>query len=291
MTDVTVIILTRDEAAHIRRAIASVAGFASRIIVVDSGSTDDTRALASAAGAEVLMHGWTTHAAQFNWALQQIAGQDGWVLRLDADEVATPALAAAIAKGLPDVAGLRLRRHIWFQGEPVRFGGVGALPVLRLFRNGAGRAEARRMDEHITVTGPVADLDAAIIDDNCNPLDWWIAKHTRYASCEAADMLERRLGLAGTAGHGKRWIRDAVYPRLPSGARAGLYFLYRYVLRGGFRDTAQARRFHVLQGFWYRYLVDAKLAAVERCMRQTGASAEDAALAVLGIAIGPRAQV
>lgn len=284
MTDITVIILTRDEALHIARAIASVSGVAARVLVVDSGSTDDTVALARAAGAEVIRHPWRTHAAQFNWALDQIAGQGGWVLRLDADEVVTPELAAEIAQGLPDVAGLYLRRNIRFQGAMVRYGGVYGLPNLRLFREGRGRAEARWMDEHIVVDGPTAHLSGAIVDDNLGPLDGWIAKHNGYASREVADLLMPQDDGRQHRG-AKRWVKRHLYGRLPGGARASAYFLYRYLLRGGFRDCAAARRFHVLQGFWYRYLVDAKLAEVRRHMRLTGAAPAQAVEDVLGLTV------
>jgi glycosyltransferase involved in cell wall biosynthesis len=284
MTEVTVIILTRDEELHIARAIASVKGFAARVLVVDSGSTDSTVALARAAGAEVISNAWTTHAAQFNWALDQIAGQGGWVLRLDADEVVTPELASEIARGLPDVAGLYLRRNIRFQGAMVRYGGVYRLPNLRLFREGRGRAEARWMDEHIVVDGPTAHLSGAIVDDNLGPLDGWIAKHNGYASREVADLLLRPND--GGQHHGaKRWVKRHLYGHLPGGARAVAYFLYRYLLRGGFRDRAAARRFHVLQGFWYRYLVDAKLAEVRRHMQATGATPARALEEVLGLRV------
>ncbi len=281
MTDVTVIILTRDEALHVARAIASVAGFASRVLVVDSGSTDGTAALARAAGAEVLHHAWSTHAAQFNWALDQIAGQGGWVLRLDADEVASTDVAALVRNGLPDVDGIYLRRHIRFQGDPVRFGGVSGLPTMRLFRNGCGRAEVRWMDEHIVVAGRTCAVDAVIEDHNLKPLGWWIAKHNDYANREVMDLLADD---SGGKGGRKRWIKQRVYNRLPSGLRALGYFLYRFILRGGFRDAAGARRFHVLQGFWYRYLVDAKLAEVRRHMAQQQCTVSQAAEAVLGLA-------
>ena len=101
MTDLTVIILTRDEALHLPRALASVQGIATRVVVVDSGSTDATVQIAQAAGAEVWQHPWTTHAQQFNWALDRLYCGTGWVLRLDADEYVTPALGAQIAAGLP----------------------------------------------------------------------------------------------------------------------------------------------------------------------------------------------
>ncbi len=293
MTALTAIILTRDEALHLPRALASLQGVATRIIVVDSGSTDATCQIARAAGAEVWQHPWTNYAQQFNWALDRLGAGAGWVLRLDADEYVTPELAAQINAGLPDAAGITVGRSMWFQGQPVCFGGLFPARMLRLFRQGQGRVEARWMDEHIVVNGPVAHLSGQIIDDNRKPLDWWIAKHNAYASREVVDILNQRHGFlpvqprpTGAAGV-KRWIKDNLYARLPGGMRAGVYFLYRYILRGGFRDGAQARAFHVLQGFWYRYLVDAKLAEVERCMAQTGAGPVAAIHAVLGIDLFP----
>ncbi|PJI85110.1 glycosyltransferase involved in cell wall biosynthesis [Yoonia maricola] len=295
MTQLTVIILTFDEAKHIARAIASVRDLADRILVVDSGSTDATVRIASDLGAEVLYHPWTNHAAQFNWALDQIAGQPGWVLRLDADEVVTTALAVEISAGLPDVAGCYVGRGIKFMGQLVRHGGVFPVPTLRLFRNGRARCEARWMDEHILVDGPTANLRGQIIDDNRNPLDWWVAKHNGYASGEVVDILNREHGFLPVShdlpGRGsvaaKRWIKLHLYRRLPAGLRAGAYFLYRYILRGGFRDGAQARAFHVLQGFWYRYLVDVKLAEVKRHMAATGVAPAEAIHAVLDIDVTP----
>ncbi|MEO1638558.1 MAG: glycosyltransferase family 2 protein [Pseudomonadota bacterium] len=291
MTALTVIILTRDEALHIKRAIASVTGFAQRIVVVDSGSTDDTVALARAAGAEVLQNAWVNYATQFNWALGQIRDQPGWVLRLDADEVVSPTLAREIAAGLPDVDGLTVPRRIMFQGQMIRFGGVGRVPALRLFRNRAGHCEDRWMDEHIIVDGPVAALKGELIDDNRKSLGWWIEKHNSYASREAVDLLNLRYGFlplrdtppANRTAAIKRWIKIRVYAWLPGGIRAGLYFFYRYLLCAGCLEGKLARRFHVLQGFWYRYLVDAKLADVQRCMQMTGADAPRAIEMVLGI--------
>lgn len=267
MNQITVIILTRDEARHITRAITSVRGFASDIVVVDSGSKDQTVALARKAGARVLLHPWTSHSAQFNWALGQLSPRAEWVFRLDADEVATPELVNKIMQELPAVDGIYVRRLIRFQRTMVRFGGVGALLTMRLFRVGRGQAEDRWMDEHIVVAGQTQRWSEAIIDDNLNPLDWWVTKHNRYASLEVADILSRKYG--GDTGDAeamsaKRWVKLHVFQRLPAGYRAGLYFLYRYVVRLGFLDRGPARTFHVLQGFWYRYLVDAKLAESER---------------------------
>ena len=83
---ITAIVLTKDEARHIERCLRSLAGVASRILVVDCGSTDETAALAANLAAEVVFHPWTNHASQFNWALENLNIVTPWVLRLDADE-------------------------------------------------------------------------------------------------------------------------------------------------------------------------------------------------------------
>ncbi len=293
MTDITVIILTRNEALHIERAIASVADFATRVLVVDSGSTDDTVMRAQSVGGQVLHNPWINYATQFNWALDQIVGDGGWVMRLDADEIVTPDLAAQISAGLPDVPGVYIGRHMNFMGRPIRYGGLFPIRVLRLFRNGAGHCEDRWMDEHIIVDGPTAALSGAIIDDNRQPLDWWIAKHNAYANREVIDILNQTYGFlpsesiaqlrGGQQAAVKRWIKEHLYRRLPGGLRAGIYFAYRYVLRLGFLDGAEGRTFHVLQGFWYRYLVDAKLGEVQRYLNRSEADPITAIRHVLGI--------
>lgn len=86
----------------------------------------------------------------------------------------------------------------------------------------------------------------------------------------------------GQAG-AKRWLKEAVYARLPSGLRAFAYFFYRYILRLGFLDGQAGTAFHFLQGFWYRYLVDAKVAEVKRRMAETGEGPVAAIRGVLGI--------
>ena len=158
----TVVILTRDEERHIERAIASVAPIANRVLVIDSGSTDRTVALAEARGARVLTNPWTCYASQFNWALDQLPEDTDWVLRLDADEVVTPALAAEIKLLLPELgpefAGVRVWRRMTFLGRTIRHGGVFPIRVIRLFRHGRGYCEDRWMDEHILVDGAVADI-------------------------------------------------------------------------------------------------------------------------------------
>lgn len=292
----TVLILTRDEERHIARAIASVGEFASDILVVDSGSTDRTVEIARSLGAEVKVNHWRNYATQFNWGLDQLPPGTGWVMRLDADEVVSPGLAAEIRAALPglgpEIKGINIGRRMAFMGRPIRHGGVFPIRVLRIFWHGAGRCENRWMDEHIKVSGKTADLKGEILDDNLNSLTWWTAKHNSYASREVVDLLNLEHGftvhdsVAGFSGGQagvKRWLKEKVYARLPGGLRALVYFFYRYVLRFGFLDGREGLAFHVLQGFWYRFLVDAKLAEIRAYMVRHQVDAPSAIRAVLDI--------
>lgn len=293
----TVVILTMNEARHIARAIQSVQAVAERIVVVDSGSTDDTRAIAAALGATVLQNPWINYAAQFNWALDHLPEPADWVLRLDADEIVSPELQTEIAIRLPGlpatVVGAHVSRRMTFLRRPIRHGGVFPIRVLRLFRHGQGRCENRWMDEHILVSGPTAEFRGEILDDNTNPLGWWTDKHNAYASREVIDMLNLEYGFlpmesvadihSGQQAGVKRWIKEKVYARMPGGLRAAVYFLYRYVIRLGFLDGFEGAAFHILQGFWYRFLVDAKLREVRLCMAQDSIGPAEAIHRVLGI--------
>lgn len=293
----TVIILTLNEERHIARAIDSVQDVADHILVVDSGSTDRTVEIATSLGAKVLTNPWSNYATQFNWALDKLSGGTNWVFRLDADEIVMPALREEIARRLmllgPEIEGVNIGRRMTFLGRTIRYGGMFPIRVLRIFRHGKGQCEDRWMDEHVKVDGKVAEFEGEIVDDNLNSLSWWTAKHNSYASREAVDLLNleysfmqhdsvARVQGGGQAGL-KRWMKEKVYARLPGGFRAFVYFFYRYVLRLGFLDGHEGLAFHVLQGLWYRFLVDAKLREVSVYMKRHDADVVTAIKAVLAI--------
>ena len=298
--NLTVVILTRDEAVHIARAISSVQAVADRIVVIDSGSTDATAEIACGLGAEVLVHPFVTQARQFNWALEQLPPDTDWIFRLDADEIVSPELARSLAQMLstmgPHVAGASVPRRMAFLGRPIRWGGLFPVRVTRLLRHGRGRSEDRWMDEHIVLDGSVAHLDGELLDNNLKSLGWWIDKHNNYASREVIEVLDAKFDFLGRKSQNrlegqtglKRWLKEEVYARLPSGFRAFLYFVYRYVIRLGFLDGKEGTAFHVLQGFWYRYLVDIKLQETKSYMRRHDVSVDVAIRDVLGIDIKPK---
>ena len=251
-----------------------------QIVVVDCFSTDETIRLAEQLGARVIQRAWINYASQFNWALTQLDEDTDWVLRIDADEYLTPELAFEIRTRLPElrdeVDGVFCDRRLVFQGHLIRFGGVFPIRVLRLFRYGRGECENRWINERIQVAGDTVDFQGELIDDNLNSLTWWTDTHNRYASREAVDLLNLEYGFmqhdsmailrGGAPARVTRWLKEKVYFRLPGGFRAFGYFFYRYVLHLGFLDGKAGTAFHFLQGFWYRYLVDAKVAEVKRYM-------------------------
>lgn len=299
MTKISAIVLTYNEEIHLERCLASLKGLVFDVLVVDCFSKDRTADIAAAAGARLLRRAWVNYADQFNWALSQLPLDTEWVLRIDADEYLTPKLIQEIRDELPgmspEVEGIYVSRRMSFQGRIIKFGGVFPVRVLRLFRHGKGCCENRWMDEHVMVEGAVVDFRGELIDDNLNNLTWWTEKHNRYSNREVVDILNQEYKFMPTSSIAKlvggrqagvkRWIKECLYTRMPSGFRALLYFLYRYVVRLGFLDGQAGTAFHVLQAFWYRYLVDAKLREVRRFMQTHDVSIAEAIRVVLDIDI------
>jgi glycosyltransferase involved in cell wall biosynthesis len=279
---ITAIILTYNEAIHLERAIRSIQPFARQILVVDSGSTDGTAEIAQRLGAEVHTHAFVNQARQFQWALDSLDIRGEWVLRLDADEIIEPDLAQAIADRLPqlpaDVVGVKLKRKHIFMGRWVRHGGRYPLVMLRLWRHGHGRVEDRWMDEHVVVWGGrTVTFDGGFADHNLNDLSYFTDKHNKYATREAIEVLNQRLGLfardealnahsASFQASFKRRVKERLYNRIPFTVSAPLYFLWRYVIQLGFLDGRSGLVYHFLQGGWYRFLVGAKVMELERAV-------------------------
>jgi glycosyltransferase involved in cell wall biosynthesis len=273
----TVIVLTRDEVIHLPRLIASFEGVPCCFMVVDSGSTDGTVELARRLGAEVHVHPWENYARQFNWALDTLLIETPWTMRMDADEYLLPELVEELTRVLPatpaEVGGWMVRRRMVLWGRWIRHGGIYPMWLLRIWRTGLGQLEVRFMDEHVILSeGEIRRLDHDIVDENFKGLGFWTEKHNRYADREVLDLLVAASGKttlpAGQAGRRRR-LKLSVYARAPLFLRAFLYWVFRYFLRLGFFDGRPGLVFHFLQGFWYRFLVDAKLH--EHRLRESGA--------------------
>ena len=277
----TVIILTFNEERHIARAIESVRSIATDVLVVDSGSKDRTVELASAAGARVLQHPFVNYSRQFQWALDHGGVTADWIMRLDADEVIEADLAAEIGRRLPDlppaVVAVNLKRKHIFMGRWIKHGGRYPLVLLRLWRRGHGRIEDRWMDEHIvTWNGQTITMDGGFADICLHDLTFFTDKHNKYATREAIDVLNQRYGLlkedrqrnlGSKQAMLKRRIKEKIYNRLPPFVGPTGFFLYRYIVQLGFLDGRPGVIYHFLQGFWYRFLVSAKVIELDDAMR------------------------
>lgn len=268
--NLSVLILTHNEETNIGKCLRSMMALDPAVYIVDSGSTDATLDICRSYGASVVHHDWKNHADQFNWGLDHFEFSTAWIMRMDADEEMTPELVQALREFLrqppAEVSGVWLRRRVYFMGRWIRHGGYYPTWLLRVFRAGRGRCEQRWMDEHIVVnSGETIRLQADIIDDNTKDLTFWTDKHNRYADREVMDLIARGDGGDGDAAQpggqagARRWLKYKVYGRVPLFVRPLLYFIYRYFLRLGFLDGKEGLIFHFLQGFWYRFLVDAKV--------------------------------
>ncbi len=274
----SVIILTLNEELNLEKCLRSVSGWVSEIIVVDSYSTDKTLEIAKRYNARVVQHPFKYQADQFNWALDNVPIKTEWILRLDADEYLLPELREEIAEMLPktpqDVNGYYMKRRVIFMGRWIKHGGYYPVWFLRLFRKEKGRYENREMDEHLIVEGKTVKLEHNFVDHNLKGLNEWIARHNNYSACEAraylkflnlASSQDARLG--GQVAK-KRRAKNELYYKMPPFFRALLYWKYRYFLRLGFLDGKEGLIFHFLQGFWYRFLVDAKLYEYKRSKKR-----------------------
>lgn len=144
------------------------------------------------------------------------------------------------------------------------------------------------MDEHIYLTeGSSVSFKGGFADHNLFDLAAFTEKHNKYASREALDVVNKRFNLSKTEsalgpsrGSGvqqaklKRMIKDRIYNRIPFELSAFGYFLYRYIIRLGFLDGRRGLTYHVLQGFWYRFLAGAKVQELERALRNVPADDE-----------------
>ena len=274
----SVIILTYNEEDNLPACLESLKGLDCEIFVVDSGSTDRTIEIAREAGAKVVGHPFSYYGAQRNWAQKNLAIQTDWVLHLDADERLTPDLVAEIKQALrevpADLSGFLLCKRTIFMNRWISHGGHYPSYHLRLFRKEHGVCEERLYDQHFVVKGKTTQLKNDYIDILTSDLTTWTLRHTRWAELEAQEALRGSNGgprvhgrLFGSPIEKRRWLRETLYARSPLFLRAFFYWFYRYFLRLGFIDGREGFIFHFLQGFWYRFLVDAKIYEHRRTLR------------------------
>jgi glycosyltransferase involved in cell wall biosynthesis len=286
LNDISVIILTFNEEIHIERCIKSLLPISKNIFIIDSFSEDKTVAIAESLGVKVYQNPWKNYATQYQWGIDNCPVDTKWVMRMDADEYILPELENEIKSKLSSlddkISGIYIKRRIYFQDRWIKYGGNYPIWLLRIWKYSDGRIEQRWMDEHIKLShGKTIQFANDIVDENLQNLTWWSTKHNNYATREAVDMLniiyeflqydEVPANLFGTQEERKRWLKKR-YARFPLFTRPFLYFIWRYIFKLGFLDGKQGIIWHFLQGFWYRFLVDAKMYEIQKKSEESSVS-------------------
>ncbi len=238
-------VITRDAAELLADCLAS-ATFAGEIVVVDSGSRDDTVEIARRCGARVVLHPWSGFGAQKNFAVGE-ASHD-WVLCLDADERVTPALATSIrvAMDKPDAAAYAMARRNRFLGRWLAHGEGYPDWNVRLFDRRRARWSDDPVHEHVVADGPVVRLAGDLLHASAESIDAYMAKQNRYTTLQAEAMHAR--------GERASVARLVVSP-------LARFFRF-YVVKLGFLDGV-AGFVHIAIGCHNSFMKYAKLRALE----------------------------
>lgn len=239
MAGLSIIIITKNEALNIRECIEAVK-WADEIIVVDSGSTDDTVAICREFTPHVYIHDWPGFGIQKNRALDY-ASKD-WVLSLDADERVTPELRAEIEATMREgkALGYEVPRLSSFCGRFMRHSGWYPDYVLRLFRRGSARFSDKLVHERLIMDSKTERLTGLLLHYAFENLEEVLHKTNQYSTAGAQMQFQRgrQSSLSG-----------AVFRGLWS-------FVRSYVLRAGFLDGREGFMLAVsnAEGTYYRYV-------------------------------------
>jgi glycosyltransferase involved in cell wall biosynthesis len=236
----SVIVITRNESARIAACLESVA-FAGERVVVDSGSTDDTVAIARSMGARVVETAdWPGFGPQKNRALDLATGD--WVFSIDADERVTPRLReeieAAVAKGA--FAAYTVGRRSSYCGQYMNHSGWYPDRVVRLVRRGSARFTDALVHEALQPRGPVGRLEGELL-------------HESYADFESVLDKVNRYSTAGAQALHAKGVKGSLGKALGHGVWA---FLRTYLFQRGFLDgrLGLALAISNAEGSYYRYL-------------------------------------
>lgn len=274
----SIIILTYNEEKNIAACLASAAQLDCPVFVVDSGSTDNTLKIATDYGARIFQHPFEHYGQQRNWSLENLPIDSTWVLNMDADHRLSKELAIEIketfSQAIPQTTkGFLISRRTVFLGKWMKYGGHYPVYHAILFRKDFGRCEDKLYDQHFVVDGHCETLKADMIDTLTDSLSSFTERHNRWSTLEAEDQFyqyaqQKKDGLVqakaiGNAQQRRRYAKS-VYEKFPLFIRPFIYFFIRYFIKLGFLDGKKGLIFHFLQGFWFRFLIDAKIYELRR---------------------------
>lgn len=188
---ITPVILTYNEAANIGRSLERLT-WAGEVVIVDSGSTDETLVIAARfPNVRVVNRPFDTHAQQWRFAIDETGITSAWVLRLDCDYIMEPSLRDELAALVPpvDVAAYQIAFTYCIDGRPLRASLYPALPIL--FRRGHSSFVQDGHTEKLRIDGPVAPLANRMLHDDRKTLERWLQSQSRYQASEAEKLATR----------------------------------------------------------------------------------------------------
>jgi len=184
----SVAIITKNEKENIRQCLQSIS-FAGQIVIVDSGSTDNTLEIAAEFGCEIYSEAWRGFGPQKQSAIDKCS--QPWILVLDADERIPPDTANIIKKIVTDSnvkdAGFSFPRKNYFQGRWIKHAGWWPDRIVRLFRKEAGRITTAMVHESVEVQGMIGVLDVPIEHYTESSLSKIIQKIDKYSTLGAQE--------------------------------------------------------------------------------------------------------
>ncbi len=242
-------IFTLNESENLPHCLQSL-GWCDDIIVIDSGSTDNTIALSAGAGARTCSHAFTGFGSQRNWALDHAEPKYPWVLILDADERVPVELAEEMNRlviEMPAIGAARVRRRFYMWGKWLRYSSLYPTWVIRLVHKNRVRYINRGHAETQQVEGAVIGLENDLIDQNHKGLDHWTIRQEKYAMDDARYEIEQETSslqlkeLQSDDPLVRKMALKKLSWKLP--LRGLIYFAYSYFFRQGFRDGREGFRF------------------------------------------------
>jgi glycosyltransferase involved in cell wall biosynthesis len=190
--DLSVTYITYNAARCFAESLASVADLTDDVVVVDSGSRDNTCEIAARFGARLFKRDWPGFGPQKQYAIEQ--SRNDWILVLDADEILSTSAIAHIKKALSESnlpAGYILPRHNFFHGKRIRFGDWGNDKVLRLVDRRQGRFSDDIVHERWLINGQIKRVNAPICHYSFENYKAMLAKLDQYSDLNARKLLER----------------------------------------------------------------------------------------------------
>lgn len=231
---VSAVLITKNEEKRIGATLDALQ-WCEEIIVVDSGSTDNTVAICKEKGCTVSYHAFENFGKQKQYAVS--LAKNNWVLAVDADEVLTPGLSREIQQKLFEqklpYKGYKVKMYHVFMGRPLRFGGESNKTYLRLFDKTAGQFNDESLHEQVIVQGDVSVLQHRIMHYSYENLQDYFTKFNQYTSAAAEKMAHKK-----------------AKPKWYIGIKFFITFLHLYIIRGLILDGYNGFVWAMLSSFY-----------------------------------------